>query len=196
MIDRDLQKHAREFKGALDNHAYEVTDAGIYFPAAKALAAGQYFHSVNGEDERVDDNLITTEGLNHILMVALSSTAKLNSFYLALFSGAYTPVAGLTAATFTATATEITASSPGYTQATRPQWTPAAASAGAINNLASKAVFTIGGTLTIRGAALLSSNVKGGTTGVLISASRFGADRTQYDGDSFELGYRATLTGV
>lgn len=196
MIDRDLSKHAREFMGHIHKENYEVTDGGILFPTAGALAFGEYVHTSNGEDERVDHNIITTEGLNHLLMVGLSSTAKLNNFYLGLFSGAYTPVAALTAATFSATATEITAASPGYSQTTRPAWTPAAAAAGAIDNTASRAAYTIVGTVTIRGAGLLSSNVKGGATGVLISAARFSADRIQYDGDTFELGYRVRLQAV
>lgn len=194
-IDKDLTKHAREFQGYLDKGDYEVSATGIVFPKASAMASGVYIHDVNGLDEREDPNLLPTEGLNHILEVALSATAKANTFYLALFSGAYTPAAGITAATFAAAATEITSNTEGYSDTTRRTWTPSAAVAGAIDNTASKAAFTIATatSVTIRGAAMLSSNVKGGTAGVLISISRFAADRVQYNTDVFNLGYRVRL---
>ena len=49
MIDRDLQKHAREFKGYIDNHQYDVTDEGILFPKAGAMASGEYFFDTDGD---------------------------------------------------------------------------------------------------------------------------------------------------
>jgi hypothetical protein len=63
--------------------------------------------------------------------------------------------------------------------------------------MASLATFTINNTapMVIYGAALLSSNVKGGTTGTLASAGRFDASRTLYDNDVFQIGYRLTLYG-
>jgi hypothetical protein len=193
-----LTTHARELKGYMDRHQYDVTDQGIVFPKAGLIARGEYHISSPGYEDSVEHNLIPTEGMNHILMVALSNTAKLNSFYLALFSGNYTPVAGLTAANFAASATEIVSGTEGYTEATRPVWTPAAAASGAIDNLASRANFTIATAtnITIRGAALLSSNVKGSTTGVIISAARFAVDRIQYNTDVFTMGYRVNLQDV
>lgn len=195
MIDHDLKKHAREFKGYLDNHQYEVGDEGILFPKAGVMAVGDYLVSSPGYEDSIETNLIPTEGLNHLLMVALKNTAKLNTFYLALFSGAYTPVAGLTAATFAASATELTSGTEGYSESVRQTWACSDAAGGQMDNYASKAAFTIATatSVTVRGAALLSSNVKGGTSGVLISASRFSVDRTQYNGDPFELGYRVRL---
>ena len=198
MIDHDLQKHAGEFKGYLDGHQYEVSDEGIMFPKAGVTVQGEYLLSSHGYVDAIEKNLVTTEGLNHLLMVALNYTAKLNTFYLSLFSGAYTPVAGLTAATYPASATEITSGTEGYSEAVRQTWSPAAASGGVMDSYATKAAFTIATatSLTIRGAALTSSNVKGATTGVLISATRFSADRVQYNSDVFNLGYRVTLAAA
>lgn len=187
MIDSDLIRHAREFKGYIDNHQYEVSDTGIEFPKAKVMISGEY------EDKYGrTPNLVPTEGINHILMVALSNTAKLNNFYLALYSGNYTPTAALTAANFAATATEITSGAEGYSEATRPAWTPTITSAGVMDNYAAKADFTIvtATSLTIRGAAVLSDAVKGATTGVLISAAKFTADRVEANGNTYSLGYR------
>jgi len=193
MLDNDILKHAREFKGYLDSYKYEVSDEGIEFPRAKVMIHGEY-----EDNYGKTPNLIPTEGLNHILMVTLSNTAKLNNFYLALFSGSYTPTNTLTAANFTSTATEIVSGTEGYSQATRPAWAPAAAASGVIDNYAAKADFTIATatTVTIRGAALLSEAVKGSTSGVLISAARYGADRVENDGNTYSLGYRVTATGT
>lgn len=198
MLTRDLIKHAREFKRRLSRHQYEVTDAGILFPAAHVVAHGEYFHSSNGQDERVDHNLLPTAGLNHLLSIGLAAGTQITAWYLALFSGAYTVVSGLTAANFTANATELTSNTEGYSETTRQVWTPGAVASGAVDNTASKAAFTIATatSVTIRGAALMSSSVKGGTTGTLISASRFTADRIQYAADVFSLGYRVTLTST
>lgn len=66
-------------------------------------------------DREVVHNLVPTEGLNYILEAALRGGAALSTWYIALFEGNYTPVAGVTAATFPAAATECTA----YDQATR-----------------------------------------------------------------------------
>lgn len=198
MLDHSLIKHAQEFKGRLDNHDYELSDEGILFPKAGVQIVGEYFVSSPGYEDSIEKNLIPTEGLNHLLMVTLKDTAKLNTFYLALYSGNYVPAAALTAANFASTATEITSPTEGYSESVRQTWTPAAASGGMIDNVASKATFTIetATSVTVRGAALLSSNVKGGTAGVLISAARFSQDRVQYDTDAFTLGYRVRLTSV
>lgn len=189
MIDSDLIKHAGEFKSYLDNHQYEVSDAGVEFPRAKVMIFGEYEDNYGRTP-----NLVPTEGLNHILMVALSNTAKLNNFYIALYSGNYTPTAALTAANFAATATEIVSNTEGYSEVTRPVWTPTITAAGVMDNYVAKAAFTIATAtqVTIRGAALLSDPVKGSTSGVLISAAKFAADRVEYSGNIYNLGYRVS----
>ena len=191
----DLQKHAVEFRGYLNRHQYEVTDEGILFPKAGALASGEYFFDTDGGRSCVSPNLIPTAALEYILNAALGGTAQLPNWYLAIFSGAYTPTPDVTAATFAAAATEITSASEGYSAATRPAWIPSAAVGGEKGNLASRAAFSLKTTasVTIRGAALLSSPIKGGGAGVLASISRFANDRIEYDGNVFNLGYRARL---
>lgn len=193
MIDRDLIKHAAEFKGYIDNHKYEVSEDGVYFPRAGVAIVGEYEDNYG----RVK-NLIPTEGLNHILMVALKNTAKLNTFYLALYSGDYTPTNALTAANFASTATEITSNTEGYSETTRRTWTPADAASGEISSLAEKSTFTIATatTVTIRGVALLSDSVKGSTSGVLISAVKYPTARVESNGNTYNLGYRVTATGA
>lgn len=195
MIDKDLQKHAREFKGYLDTHQYDVTDEGIFFPKAGALASGEYFYDSDGKNPESTANLLPTQALNYLLETGLRNGVQYTQWYLAIFSGAYTPVAGVSAATFASAATEITSASEGYTEATRRPWTSAAASGGVTDNVADRAAFTIASAneVVIRGAALLSDPVKGGTNGVLVSIARFANPRTESGGNIFNLGYRVRL---
>ena len=41
---------------------------------------------------------------------------------------------------------------------------------------------------------MLTSSAKGGTTGALISATKYPSARVFQDGDIFEIGYRLSLT--
>ena len=65
-----------------------------------------------------------------------------------------------------------------YTEAIRPTYSPAAAAAGSATNTTAKAVFTINATVTIRGAFLTSSPVKGGTAGTLYGIGDFAVPRS------------------
>lgn len=198
MLDRDLQKHAGEFGRYLRNKKYEITGDGIAFPKAMAIAQGGYLHDVNGLDEQFDPNLLPDEGLVYLLSVGLNNGAKLAAWYLSIYAGNYTPLATLTAASYPATAAEITSSSEGYTETTRPVWTPTAPTTPLIDNLANKAAFTIAtaSSLTVNGAALLSEATKGAVTGKLSSATKFATARTLYNTDVFNLAYRVTLTST
>lgn len=187
----------REVSKALAQGDFQVTDDGILFPRQGILAQGEYFGRVNGGAwEKEGDNLITTEGLAHILNVALGATAKPAGYFLALFSGAAAPAANWTAAGFAATANEITSMSEGYTAATRPAWTPGTATANSIDNLTAVASVTIAtaASLNVTGAALLTNSTRGGTGGVLVSASKYAAARTFQNNDTYEIGYRLNLT--
>ena len=199
MLDRDLQKHAGEFGRYLRNRQFEVTDdGGIHFARASAVAQGGYVHDVNGLDERFDKNLLPDEGLIYLLSVGLNNGTKLATWYLSLYAANYTPLAGLTAASYPATASEITSNTQGYTESTRPVWTPTAPTTPLIDNLANKASFTIAtaSSLTVNGAALLSEATKGAVTGKLVSATKFSAARTLYNTDVFNLAYRVQLTST
>lgn len=193
-----LLKHAKEIAAFIKNGDYKRTENGILIHDS-IIGRGKYIHSVNGgQDERIDHNLIPAQGIKHFLDSVLGVTAKIPAWYLTVFSGAVTPVANWTAANFTANASEITSTTEGFTNVTRPAWVANAggASAGVISNTSARAVFNIicTSTLNISGAALLSSNVRGGPDGVLISASRYEIVRVVNSGDAFELGYEVELT--
>lgn len=206
MIDKDLLKHRAEFSRALRNHHYEISEGGIHFPKMGVMASGQYVHDVNGQDERTDTNIVTSEGLAHMLDVALHDATKTATWYFRLFSANTTPLYSWTGANFTANATEITSGTEGYSESTGQAFVEAAAVAAggastasaSITNSASKAAFTIvtASTLSVWGAGLLSVSTKGGTTGVLLSASKFTAVRTLQNTDIFNLGYTLQLSST
>ena len=50
--------------------------------------------------------------------------------------------------------------------------------------------------LTVTGAAMLTNSTKGGTTGTLISASKYAAARVFQNGDEYEIGYRLSFTAA
>lgn len=186
----------KELASALARDQYDVTEEGVYFPRQGVLAAGEYFDRINGGAWERTRNLIPTEGLAHILNVALGSTAKPAGYFLALFSGATAPAANWTAANFAAVASEIVSLTEGYTNATRPAWTPANTTTGSIDNMAAVASLTIATSsqLNVTGAAMLTNSARGGTTGALVSATKYAAPRVFQNGDTYEVGYRLSLT--
>lgn len=159
-------------------------------------AKGEYFERVNGGAWVKSDNLVTDEGLTHILNTAFGTTPKPQAYYIALYGASATPQANWTAQNFASTASEIVSMTEGYNSATRPKWTPENTSSNSIDSIKSAAVFNIvtDGTLTVQGAGLLTSANKGSTDGVLVSAIKFNAPRTFQNGDVYEIGYRISLT--
>ena len=181
---------------AVNANDYTENPDGSITTGKGITAKGEYFDRINGGEWTRTENLIPTEGLAHILNVALGTTPKPASYHLALFSAAAQPQANWTAASFASTASEIVSMTEGYSSATRPTWTPANTSTNSIDNMAAVAKVTMktASTLTVQGAAMLTSSTKGGTTGALISASKYAAPRVFQDGDTYEIGYRISLT--
>jgi hypothetical protein len=162
---------------------------------SELLDAGGFVHHVQHIqdgvliDEEFVHNLLPLEGRNHMWDVTTHAGSQVSTWYLALFEGNYTPVSTDTAANFAANTTECTA----YTEATRPVWVEAAPSSGVITNAASLAVFTMNATKTVYGSALLSSSVKGGTAGILLSIVRFSVAKPAVSGDVLQIAHPLTL---
>lgn len=197
----NIKGHASEFLRALRNHQYEVTPSGILFPRQKIHFGGAFENSLQDRKTRewgpwyVDANIVTTEGMNYILAGGLASGSVLTAWYIAPFAANVTPVAGLTAATFTATQTEFTS----YAETTRQAWTQAGASGGVISNTASPAVITVntGGQTTIYGLGLISASAKSATSGKLFAAALLATARTGLQNlDVLGLRYTVTATST
>ena len=193
-----LSRWERQLALALLRGQFE-RDGDSVIIAGMARARGTFFHKLLNEPEDAlvaSRNLLVDEGILKQLGVMYYTDTKIANWYLTLFSGSATPTNTLNAANFAATMNEITSATEGFSNATRPQWTPAAPAANVINNLAAKAQFNIvcATSIVVTGGALISDNARGGTTGTLSSASKFPSSRELFNGETFELGYQIALT--
>ena len=143
-------------------------------------------------DRETIHNLIPDEGVKHMQEVIFKAATQVNPWYLSIFEGNYTPIAGLTAAAYPAAATECTA----YTAGTRLEWIEGAVVGGSLDNSASKAEFTMNADKTIYGAVLSSAAAKGAVTGVLGSAVRFATAKAVLSGDILRLTATSVLASA
>lgn len=168
---------------------FEKRDSGLLVPTHKLIVKGRYDCTLIRKGHVIDEwsteNIVTNEGLNATLNVMLNGASQLTNWYLALFSGNYTPVATDTAASLPGNSTETSS----YTSSTRPQWTPASASGQAITNSANRASYTFNATVTIYGAFMTSSSVVNGTSGTSFSAALFAASKNVVNTDQLLLTY-------
>lgn len=185
----------RDAVRAIRRHKYEMSEAGIYLPAARATIGGVFRHAHAPADGsfgpwQVDPNRLVREGLNYILNSSLGAASQQTAFYLAPFSGNVAPAGDWKGSTFKDVATEFTA----YTNASRMPWTTAPSTAESIGNSAALAsatmVYSAGGPYNLYGIGLLTGSAKGATANILIAATRFATPRTnQLAGDKLALEY-------
>lgn len=127
-------------------------------------------------------NTVVTVGKNDLLDKYFRAVTYTAAFYVGLkTAGSISAADTMSSHTWT----EITA----YSNATRPAFTAAAASAGSTSNSASAAVFNINGTATVGGCFITTNNTVGGTTGTLFSAADFAAARSVLSGDTLTVTY-------
>ncbi len=191
----NLKKNAREIGRHLRNRKWEQTPGGILIDRGgmNALMNGAFIDTLNGEDPQLSPNLVVDQGLIHVLNTVFAGAAQVTQWYIGLFSGNVTPQPNWTAANVVANATELT----GYAPSTRPGFTVAPVSAPSLGNTGSEAnfAFDASGPYIARGAFLISVSNKGSTTGVLMAATRFAADRAGLNSPD-ELGVRYVLTAA
>lgn len=140
-------------------------------------------------------NLVVNQGLQDMNTQYFTGSTYTAYWYIGLYGAAASndPTASDTAALHPGF-TEITP----YSNATRPACTfgtATTADPSVITNTLSKAAFSINATATVGGAFLISNNTKGGTAGVLFSASDFQApgDRVVASGDTLNVTYTFSL---
>ena len=140
-------------------------------------------------------NLVVNVGLKDMNDKYFTGSSYTAAWYIGLYGAAASndPAASDTMASH-AGWTEVT----GYSQSTRPAATFAAATTAdpsVITNSGSAATFSINATVTVGGAFLTSDNTKGGTSGILFSASDFAApgDRAVVSGDTVTVTYTFSL---
>lgn len=140
-------------------------------------------------------NLVVNQGLQDMNTKYFKGVTYSAAWYIGLYGAASSnnPTANDTAALHPGF-TEITP----YSNATRPAatfGTATTADPSVIDNSGSPASFTINATAVVGGAFLISDNTKGGTAGVLFSASDFGSpgDRSVANGDTLLVTYTFSL---
>ena len=208
-IGKNLIKHRPEFQGYVDNHKYECTESGVYFPKASAHMSGVYEHWITGSesDTRRDCNVIPYEGQNYVLGVVFKgSPTATTSFYLGLHSGTGAEDATVTAATYDSTYGEIQVQSGdpgGYTSAVRITWVSDAlptviSGLSELVNDTTPAEFTVSTTTTliVNGAWMTTQSGRTNYTGYALSITKFSATRNLADTDVFNLKYTIDLDHV
>ena len=136
-----------------------------------------------------DYNLLPQAAINHIAGMLRGATAPIGDWYLGLYESNFVPTSSVTAADLPGVVGECTASA----AATRPVWVDVYDGVAAIDNLASKVVFTMTAPKVIYGAFIVSSDVKAGNTGLLLSIARFATAKTLDTGTQFSLAAGITL---
>lgn len=143
-------------------------------------------------------NLIPDAGANDLLTQYLKGAAYTAAWFVGLIDNT-----GFTSLQNSDTAAKITTTTPtggtnswqentGYSNANRVTATFGTAAARSISNSASAAVFNINATVVITGGFLASSNVKGGTAGVLYGEGQLSQNRSLFSGDTLTLTVTAT----
>lgn len=189
---------------ASDHQDAKVVRGGGIFEHIKV--GGSYLVECFGPDGKLKwvdtiDNLVTTEGKNHLLDSTLDAASQITTWYIGLISlisyGGTGVAVGDTAAQINGTndwKEAATATAPDYDEATRVAATFGTVSAGSLATSAASS-FAINETGTAKGCFLVSLNTKDGTTGTLYSAGLFtGGDKAVGAGDTLNVSYTATIT--
>jgi len=155
--------------------------------AASAGFKGVYKFQIIGvdglvRDEWMEENLIPTEGLNHILNVLTqAATAKVAAWYVGIGVGNYTASATDTGANIVGAgrANETSA----YAEATRQALVLPASTVGSLTNIASKVTFTANASITVTNAFVLSTAPKADATGTLLSSLKLSVAKPLTSGE-------------
>lgn len=183
----------------LDAERFEQTESGVLFSALGAVGTGEYVHRKNEGAWVVDQNTMTVEYLTYLLNAGMNGApAAITSWFMTLFGTGQLPSDEWTANSFAALNTENVNASEGYTSVDRPAFQLGTAADGIISNSANPTRFTFASAdpqnpVQIGGIATLSSNNRGGSSGILVSASNLSTTREFTDGDTYDVIYRLRL---
>ncbi|MGV8917835.1 MAG: hypothetical protein ACOH2R_08555 [Pseudomonas sp.] len=138
-------------------------------------------------------NRIPQQGIDYFANVALlGGLGPISNWYVGMFEGNFVPGSDTTAADLPGSAGETTA----YSQTTRPSWDKVYDGVGVVGNVADRASFSFTASKTLYGAFLVSSSIKGGNAGTLLSIARFPTPRQIDAGYTGQLGVAITLVST
>jgi len=153
----------------------------------------RYYGEIIAPDGTVEtfeaSNLLPQVSINHIAGLIRGSGSPIASWYLGLFENNYVPTSGVTSADIPGVVGECTA----YDAATRPLWVNAFDGFASIDNLSNRVTFEMNTPKTVYGAFIVSSNVKAGNSGLLLSIARFNTAKVLDAGTQFSLAAGITL---
>ena len=191
LLGKVTPRYLRELARLVRNHKWERTDDGGLLIGFAKVSGLYETYAPDGLGWQQDHNLLTTEGCNYLLSVVTGNTAGA-TFYVAPFGANVAVADTLTAATFTATQTELSTQ---YSETTRVAYVESVPASKSMNNTASPATVTAAtANVLIYGIGLLSVSTKSATTGVLLSAANYATVRTMPTaGDTLGIKYTLTL---
>ncbi len=197
-LARWLDRWRDALGAALRAGQFRMTHDGAAIVFDDVRLQGMFFYPERaGSREMVfAPNMVVDQGIMKTLGVMFKAETPITAWYLSMFSGVTPPTAGLTAANVAATLGEITSTTEGFSNVTRPAWTPGTVVANVVNNYDAMATFNVVATTTITatGGFLVSSDVRGGGSGTLWSAALWPSSRELHNGEPFKLGYQTSLT--
>ena len=141
--------------------------------------------------EDISENIVVDQGFYHILdaLFVLDGEVPNANYYVGLTDSEPSISASDTLTTHTGW-TEVT----DYTETTRPEYVKLRTGQ-TVDNLISKAVFSINNTVTVGGIFITNANT--GTTGMLLSAAAFSSgDKEVVNGNTLETEYIFAATGT
>lgn len=134
-------------------------------------------------------NLMPQVAINYVAGAMFGDTAPIGTFYVGLFQNNAVPASNMTASDIPTTLGEFI----GYSESTRPLWNRSYDGVGIIANANNRAEFTITADARLYGGFLVSTSVKGGNSGLLMSVARFESPRDVTAGGTFRVTSAITL---
>lgn len=115
-------------------------------------------------------NLMPQQMIDHIVgMIRNDGTVPIGPWFIGIYENNYVPDNPVLSSELQTVIGECQA----YSETTRPEWVDSYDGVGVIDNIAARAEFTMTQAKTIYGSFLISSNVKGGNTGLIPSIVRY-----------------------
>ena len=166
--------------------ASKITTGGLKMDSKDGFKIGGYFdvtcYDADGNFKWAEykHNVVTDEGIDHLLNVHFHAETQVDPWYVMLCGTGTKAITDTLAST--GVWTEVTA----YADE-RKAYVEAEATGKSITNSANKAVFTMNGDATVAGAGL--TTVASGTIGTLFAVADFATERGTASGDTIQIGY-------